>query len=130
MKPKNHPELTAERLRELLSYDPETGIFRRVATRRQVKSGDIAGSDDGKGYWRIRVNGEKHRAHRLAWLYVNGAWPIDQLDHINGDKLDNRICNLREATNSENQQNRSLPKSNTSGRLGVHFDKQKIGGQP
>ena len=84
--------LTAERLREVLDYDPDTGVFtRKVRTASSVKVGDVAGSLNGKGYIRIRVDGRLYFAHRLAWLYVHGEWPVDQVDHINGIKNDNRI---------------------------------------
>lgn len=120
--PKNPPELTAARLRELLSYDPETGIFRRlVSTSSTARAGDVAGGLNSEGYVRIRVDGVSYRAHRLAWLYVHGRWPTDQLDHRNGVRADNRIANLREATNVENGQNYGVRKSNTSGHTGIHW---------
>lgn len=123
MKPRN--DLTADRLRELLSYDAETGVFyRKIALCNSVKPGDIAGSDDGEGYIRIRVDGVTHRAHRLAWLYVTGAWPAEEIDHINGNRGDNRIANLREATHAENGQNRAIPRNSRSKRHGVGWDKK------
>ena len=119
------PELTAEYLRSILSYDPETGIFtRKVRTSTRVKVGDVAGSADGIGYLRIRLQSRKYKAHRLAWLYTYGEWPKDQIDHINRNRSDNRIANLREVTNKQNGQNRSKPSSNTSGYQGVHWNKQ------
>lgn len=122
--PKNHTPLTAARLRELLSYDPETGIFRRlVSTSRNAKAGDVAGGLNSEGYVRISVDGSSYRAHRLAWLYVHGVWPSDQLDHWNGVRNDNRYKNLREATNAQNQQNYGIPKSNSSGHVGVSWHK-------
>lgn len=99
-------KLTQARLKELLHYNPETGVFTRlVSLNFAVKVGDVAGSLMKKGYWAIGVDKTKHKAHRLAWLYVHGVWPKDQVDHINGVKTDNRIENLREATNAENSQN-------------------------
>lgn len=122
--PKNHPPLTAERLRELLSYDPETGIFLwRVSLSRRVALGMTAGTLCG-GYTLIRICEKAYRAHRLAWLYVHGRWPIDQLDHINGIRDDNRIANLREANNVEQQQNRAMQRNNTSGHHGVGWCKR------
>ena len=120
------PELTAEYLRSVLHYEPETGIFTwKVRTSRSVKVGDIAGCPGGGGYPQIRVQRRLHQAHRLAWLYVYGEWPEDQIDHINRIRTDNRISNLREVTNKQNNQNRSKPSNNTSGHPGVHWYKQR-----
>ena len=116
-------DVTAERLRELLTYNPETGAFRHRIIRRGVTCGSVAGSDNGRGYLRISVDGIGYRAHRLAWLYVYGVWPADQLDHINGDQSDNRIVNLREASPDQNQQNRTISKYNKCGIPGVSWDK-------
>jgi hypothetical protein len=119
------PELTAEYLRSILDYEPETGIFtRKVRTAARVKVGDVAGSLDGGGYLQIRVQSQRYRAHRLAWLYVYGAWPKDQLDHINRIRTDNRISNLREVSHKQNHQNRSKSSHNTSGHSGVIWKKQ------
>lgn len=97
--------LTAHELRGLLHYSPETGVFTWRANTRNSKSGDIAGNVHGRGYRRIKINGTLYKAHRLAWLYVYGQWPDGQVDHINRDKTDNRIANLREASNGQNQAN-------------------------
>lgn len=112
--------ITQQRLREVLDYDPETGEFRwLVATGRRVNVGDLAGTDSyGRRF--IRIDKRRYRAHRLAWLYVHGRWPANEIDHINGVADDNRIANLREATRSQNCENRRKPKRNsTSGFLGV-----------
>lgn len=84
-----------------------------------AKKGDVAGTPHAGGYWQIVVDGRSYRAHRLAWFYVNGVWPKNGLDHTNGIKVDNRIANLREATQAENNQNRSLDARNKSGHVGV-----------
>ena len=111
--------LTQARLKSALDYDPETGVFRwLVATGGRV-IGQAAGSRHCKGYLRIRVDGEQYLAHRLAWLYVTGEWPDRALDHINGDKMDNRIANLRLASASENNMNVSARRSNKTGLKGV-----------
>lgn len=126
--PKNHPELTAERLREILTYDPNTGEFRwRISINSQAPEGAITGYVSRAGYSLIRISGRKYRAHRLAWLYVHGRWPKDQIDHINRIRNDNRITNLREATHWENQQNRGIASRNSSRYAGVcwHTGKSK-----
>ena len=120
------PELTAEYLRSVLHYDPETGIFTwKVRTANCVKVGDVAGCLEGEGYLHIQLQSRKHKAHRLAWLYIRGSWPTDQIDHINRIRTDNRIANLREVSNKQNHQNKSKPSNNTSGHPGVVWDKQK-----
>lgn len=114
-------ELTAERLRELLNYDPETGVFTwRVRTSNSVKVGQQAGSDMS-GYLSIRLLGGRHKAHRLALLYMYGAPPEGVVDHINGVTRDNRIENLRVVTKSGNAANQRRARAdNTCGFLGVH----------
>ncbi len=114
--------LTIERLRELLAYDAETGVFTWAIDRGDCyKAGSIAGSVDFQGYRVIQMDGKKHKAHRLAWLYVHGHWPDPQVDHINGIRTDNRIVNLRIVSNAENQQNqRKAHRSSSSGLLGAY----------
>lgn len=101
--------LDAARLRYLLDYRPEDGLFvRKVSLSNRVKVGDlIAGSPNNMGYLRICVDRRSYLSHRLAWLHVFGVWPSDLIDHKNGIPADNRIDNLREATYSENQCNKS-----------------------
>lgn len=113
--------LTQSRLKELLHYEPDTGVFTWRVYRGPVDAGDIAGSINNKNYWVIYIDGRLYKAHRLAWLYVHGVWPKDQIDHRNGIKNDNRIANLREATNAENGQNRAKQSNNTSGYAGVDW---------
>ena len=116
--------ITQTRLKELLHYDPEMGVFTyRVKTSYRVNVGDVAGCDNGKGYLQIRLDTVLYKAHRLAWLCVHGSWPRDQIDHINLQRGDNRHVNLREATNSENQRNALRRSDNTSGAKGVHWNK-------
>lgn len=114
-------ELTADRLREILAYDPETGVFTwKVRTANCVRVGDVAGSFDDKGYIKIKIDGRMHKAHRLAWLYVHGVWPKSGIDHVNSVRDDNRSANLREATQAENMQNERVSRSNNkTGFLGV-----------
>jgi HNH endonuclease len=89
-------KLTAERLRERLHYDAETGVFTRRVGSSNARAGDVAGSVHSTGYVRISIDGGKYTAHCLAWFYVHGVWPSDQIDHINRNRSDNRIANLRE----------------------------------
>lgn len=114
--------LTQERLRELLNYDPYSGKFTRRVSNRKDRVGKEPGSKNTKGYIQIRIDGTLYVAHRLAWLYIYGYWPADQLDHINGDKTDNRMFNLREVNNKQNQENVPLQVNNTSGYRGVSYD--------
>jgi len=120
-------KITKDRLCEALSYDQETGMFRWVScSARNVKNGDAAGTIDSKGYRTIRVDYVVHKAHRLAWLYVYGELPSGVIDHINGDRGDNRIANLRDATHAINCQNvRKANKNNTSGLLGAQKARTK-----
>lgn len=121
--------ITRERLMELLDYDPETGIFVwRVARNSRTRAGSIAGAvaTHSTGYQcrRIGIDGRSYLAHRLAWLYLHGRWPVDQIDHIDNDSLNNRIANLREARHAENMRNRGAQANNVSGLKGVSWDKK------
>lgn len=113
--------LTAQVLRSLLSYDPESGDFRWISRIGNIRAGAKAGSIGRRGYIDICVNKERHGAHRLAWLYVYGEWPAGEIDHRDGHKSNNRIANLRDITHAVNTQNlRTAHRRNTStGLLGV-----------
>jgi len=116
-------DLTAERLRELFNYDPETGVFRRRVTCSNRRAGEVAGSFS-HGYLRIGIDGRDYLAHRLAWLHVHGVWPAGEVDHRNQTRDDNRIDNLREATHAQNGWNAGKRSHNASGFKGVSFDKR------
>lgn len=109
-------------LRQLFNYCELTGVFRYAEkTCRKVVVGKVAGALKN-GYVRIYINRIGYLAHRLAWVYSHGREPSDCLDHINGNRSDNRITNLREASIAENNQNRVPFKKNSSGHQGVNWD--------
>jgi hypothetical protein len=114
--------LTAERLRELVNYDPVKGVITwRVDIKGGTwpKAGQVAGSVMWNGYVRVRIDGRSYAAHRLAWLFMTGAWPAADIDHISGDKSCNKFANLREATKVQNSANVGPKRRNTSGFKGV-----------
>jgi hypothetical protein len=112
--------ITQLELKELLSYNQDTGIFTWNVNRSGgAKSGDIAGSIHHEGYIRIQINKKIYAGHRLAWLYVHGYFPENKIDHINGNTSDNKITNLRTASDVENARNRKIKSTNISGFKGV-----------
>lgn len=104
--------ITAPELREMIHYDPETGLFtwRKGRGNNRRLPGDPAGCLSRRGYIVICIKYRLYSAHRLAWLYMTGEWPTPGVDHANGNKADNRWLNLREATPNQNQANRRLQK--------------------
>ena len=105
--------LTAEELRRLLDYDPKTGVFTwKVRPSRNRLVGAVAGTLQVLGYIGIGIYGKVYTAHRLAWVYMTGELPPNDVDHINGNRSDNRFSNLRLATRSENLQNTNKPRCN------------------
>lgn len=117
--------LTAQELKEVLHYDKETGVFRWRHERRggRIKPWTRAGAHDHRGYEVIWVKGKTRYAHRLAWLYMTGEWPNEQIDHINMQTSDNSWLNLRHADCRQNQWNVGLRVDNTSGIKGVYLQK-------
>jgi hypothetical protein len=110
--------LTQQRLKEVVSYDAESGVFTWAIGRPKSAKGAIAGGFSDRGYLTICIDGVKHRAHRLAWLYMYGVYP-DQIDHENRIRHDNRIINLRASNSYQNSRNKSKPSDNKSGVVGV-----------
>jgi hypothetical protein len=111
--------LTAESLRELLNYDPDNGTFTYRKSGRRMPAGSVAGYTNSRGYVRICIDGKRHQAHRLAWLYMTGKPTALLIDHIDGDTSNNVWSNLREATVIENGRNRAAKAGNPSGMAGV-----------
>jgi hypothetical protein len=117
--------LTVDKLRALLEYDPETGVFIWLVTRGgSAWRGTEAGSINTSGHRQIKIRRRPYMAHRLAWLFTYDEWPAQELDHINGDPDDNRIANLRLSTRSQNMANTGVPSNNTSGVKGVEWNPQ------
>ena len=116
--------LTQARLKELLAYNPITGIFTRRIAPRYGAVGDVFGLSPSKGYLVGTLDGRMYKTHRLVWLYVHGEWPLHQIDHVNHVRTDNRISNLRDVTCAQNHQNRKPHTSISSGHLGVGWHKR------
>jgi hypothetical protein len=114
-----------EELQKILDYDPKTGVFlAKVGGKAGWKIGEPVGTWD-RGYLRIIVNGKYYAAHRLAWkLFYGDISKLQQIDHIDGNRSNNAISNLRLANHNQNCQNIKPPKSNTSGFKGVHWNRQ------
>ncbi len=127
---KNETPYTAAKIldymKKNMSYSPDTGEFRwTVDINAKTKANCIAGSINDRGYRTICVDRSVRRAHRLAWLWMTGEWPEADVDHINGNRDDNRWCNLRGATRTQNNGNSKLRPSNTSSMKGVTFNKRR-----
>ena len=130
--------LTQEYLKECFNYDHDTGILRwkvrpreHFATDRGWRSfnsndaGHVSGTTYGPGYVGVTINGKRHQVHRIIWMMARGRWPELHIDHINGNRTDNRIANLREATDAENLRNCRIHKDNGTGFKGIHFHKAR-----
>tara|TARA_R110000868_G_scaffold212233_1_gene462209 strand:- start:7 stop:516 length:510 start_codon:yes stop_codon:yes gene_type:complete len=112
--------LTQEKLKTLLSYDPDTGILTwRKKFCRSIKVGSQVGTPTSEGYVAFQIGGKKFYAHRAIWFFVHGVWPPEEIDHINHVRNDNRLCNLRLANRLENSHNTQKHEKNFSGHKGV-----------
>lgn len=114
-------KITSARLRELLSYDTDSGAFSWNSSK---KKGQSVGFSMPNGYRGVALDGRIYLCHRLAWLWVTGSHPVAQIDHINGRRTDNRFCNLRAATCSQNRHNVGLRVNNKSGLKGVSWHRR------
>lgn len=115
--------LTHDALLEIVSYDPDTGLFvwKGLTGTKIGLNGCVAGSNHIAGYISVSINKKPYLAHRLAWFYVHGDWPSSGLDHIDCDKKNNRISNLRQSNQSQNGANQKIKKNNNTGFKGVGF---------
>ena len=114
--------ITQAYLKEIVTYDNESGEFRWRITRLKAKAGKLAGNvHKPSGYRQIKIDGHVYHAHRLAWLYVHGEWPQHLIDHIDGNRDNNALSNLRAATDAESSRNRGIQKRNKSGYKGVRW---------
>lgn len=112
-----------EKLKEILEYNPETGDFIYKVRRGYMLIGEVAGSVNSNGYRQIQFEGKSCRAHRLAFLYMTGAWPVGEVDHKDTDRLNNSWDNLRDVDPVINRRNKSIHRNNTSGIVGVSWNK-------
>ena len=114
--------ITQEKLKKIFYYNPETGVFTYKTNTRNKKKGDIVGTIGSHGYLTVAIKRKHYLLHRLAFIYMIGSFP-EVTDHINHNKLDNRWCNLRDVKTQDNARNISLPCTNTSGCIGVSWNK-------
>lgn len=120
--------VSVDRLRELLTYDPETGLLRWRVGYGMAVAGSTAGARTWAGYIAVGIDGEKFRAHRVAWALVYGEWPEHTIDHLDGDRCNNKLANLRCVSHAVNMQNMRKPTvRNTSGYLGVYWSDRRGG---
>jgi hypothetical protein len=118
--------MNAAQAGDLWAYDPATGdLTWKVRPSNRHAVGSVAGKTDRLGYRVVRFRGRDYLGHRIAWLIVHGQWPAAFIDHINGNPSDNRLSNLREATNAENVRNSKLRRDNTHGLKGVSLVKNR-----
>jgi hypothetical protein len=117
--------MNIQRLKELLTYDPETGIFTWNICSGNARVGAAAGAIKSNGYITIGIDKKRYHAHRLAWFYIYNEWPLLDIDHINRIKTDNRLCNLRVVSRSENLLNTKVRKDSLSGFNGLYWDESR-----
>lgn len=119
--------ITQEELKKSLRYDPETGVFRWAVNRGRLLSGNVAGYvsiSNMKQYIKIRINYKNYYGHRLAWLYMTGEWPENEIDHIDGNGTKNEWVNLRSVNRADNMKNSRRQSNNTSGFCGIWWHRK------
>lgn len=114
--------ISQNELKEILHYNPDTGIFTELTNRKNKKIGEPIGTVDKKGYIVGTINKKQYKMHRLAYLYMTGSFP-DKIDHKNHVVSDNRWENIRNASSFENMQNTKMSSRNTSGCVGVYWNR-------
>jgi HNH endonuclease len=125
---KKESDLSLSVLRSMLHYNPETGVFTWLTSDGGVNVGSVAGNINSNGYWVVGINGTKYRQHRLAWFYHYGCWPVGTVDHLDCNRSNNRIANLRDVTQAVNMQNRrNASVRSASGILGVYWSERHKG---
>ena len=111
-----------EYIRSILHYDAETGLFTWKVNRLRARIGNVAGTMNRRlGYVVLNIDGKVYYLHRLVWVWLYGHWPAGEIDHINGNAADNRLCNLRDVSHSQNLCNQKLSEVNSSGVKGVSW---------
>lgn len=120
-----HTDLTADEVRQIVSYEPTAGILRWKIASGKAKIGAVAGFSQANGRIKIGIRGNEYMAHRIIWLIMTGEWPEYEIDHEDEDQSNNRWNNLRHATPSQNHRNRGAQKNNTTGFKGVAWDKKR-----
>ena len=117
--------MTRDDIKHLFDWCPESGVLRwKSPTSNRVKAGDVAGNLDSKGYYRVGLHGAQYRLHRVIWLLAYGEWPKGEIDHIDGNRINNSISNLRCVSHKRNSRNCKLSKNNTSGHIGITWHKK------
>jgi hypothetical protein len=116
--------MTPQEVRTVFAYAPETGRLLWNIVTRKTQIGDVAGGLSN-GYMQVKYKQRKYMVHRIIWCYVHGDWPNQMIDHIDGDRSNNKIANLRDVSNAKNQYNRhSLNKNNSTGHMGIMYRKR------
>lgn len=120
--------ITQKQLKDLLHYNPDTGIFIWMKRpSKKIMVGEIAGAKSDRGRMNLSIAKTKYKLHRLAWLYMTGSYPDGEIDHIDQDASNNRFSNLRDVSHQENSRNMRLHRDNTSGVSGACWNKEKRG---
>lgn len=114
-----------KKLKEIFSYEPSTGQFVRLKRRGHQASGLLRNVPAFNGYIYVSVDEKKYLLHRLAWFLFYGEWPKSEIDHIDGDKINNSIANLRLASRAQNEANKKASRANTSGVKGVRWEESR-----